>query len=410
MNMHLSGRTGKLFYGIVTLVMLVVWAAAGPSRADEAACREKKPARLIRMAVEYPGVVVPLGDDVSMDVIFTNKGRSDEDLDVRVAQAPPRWKVRLKTYRYTVTGVHVASGEEKRITFEAHPSKQVTPGDYLFLVAARTPDGKFKFRRRIQVTVRRKSTGNDEVKGIKLTTSYPVLRGPSDAKFEFSLDVESKLDKDAIFDLFAKGPEGWEINFKPAYESKYISSLRLKAGQSSSVAVEVKPPPQAPAREYPLHIRVSSGDARAEATLKVVLTGTYALDVGTPNGLLSLDAHQGIPANLSFYVKNTGSAANNNIKFLSFKPENWQVTFKPQKITTLKPGELKQVELSITPYSEALVGDYAVNVRVAGEKVEKPLEFRVTVKASSAWGWIGIGIILAVVGGLTVLFRKLGRR
>jgi uncharacterized membrane protein len=31
------------------------------------------------------------------------------------------------------------------------------------------------------------------------------------------------------------------LNFKTAYESKYISSIRLKANESKTVAVEVKP-------------------------------------------------------------------------------------------------------------------------------------------------------------------------
>ena len=53
-------------------------------------------------------------------------------------------------------------------------------------------------------------------------------------------------------------------------------------------------------------------------TLTVILTGTYGLEVGTPSGLLSLDAKQGKPANMSFYIKNTGSARNSDIKFLSF--------------------------------------------------------------------------------------------
>jgi uncharacterized membrane protein len=47
---------------------------------------------------------------------------------------------------------------------------------------------------------------------------------------------------------------------------------------------------------------------------------------------------------------------------------------------------------------------------VTGEKSDKTIEMRVTVKASTAWGWIGIGIILFVILGLIVLFIKLGRR
>jgi uncharacterized membrane protein len=368
------------------------------------------PERLIVMAAEYPAVEVAPGEDVSIDLIFHNKGRTDETVDLRLAKTPQDWNVRLKTYRYTVMGVSVASGESKTLTFEADPDETVKPGNYEFRVEAKTVDGRFKMAQDITVRVKADAKGAKKSKGVKLTTSYPVLRGPSDAKFEFSVEVDSKLDKDTVFDLFAQGPKDWNINFKPAYETKYISSIRLKANASKTVAVEVKPSEQTPAGEYPVIVRVSAGEAKAEAKLAVTLTGTYDLEVGTPNGLLSLDARQGKPANMSIYVKNDGTAANHNIKFLSFKPENWKVDFKPETIDVIEPGALKQVEAIMTPNEEALVGDYSVSVSVEGEKTKKPIEFRVTVNSSAAWGWIGIGIILAVVLGLTGLFRWVGRR
>jgi len=109
-------------------------------------------------------------------------------------------------------------------------------------------------------------------------------------------------------------------------------------------------------------------------------------------------------------VKNSGSATDTGIKFISFKPENWKVTFTPKKIDSLAPGELKQVEMTITPADQALVGDYSVAVNVNGQKLSKNLEFRVTVKASTAWGWIGLIIILMVLAGLVFLFIRMGRR
>ncbi|UCE56202.1 MAG: hypothetical protein JSV31_12375 [Desulfobacterales bacterium] len=369
-----------------------------------------RPERLVLMAVEYPGVEITKDDDVSMDIIFYNKGKKDENIEVWVEQKPEGWQARVKTYRFDVTGVHVPSVEDKTLTFEAQPDENVQPGKYEFRVAAKTPDGRFNMAQTIMVSIKEGEADKKESKGVKLTTSYPVLRGPSDATFEFSVEVDSKLDEDAVFDLFAQGPQGWEVNFKPAYESKFISSLRIKSKQSTSVAVEVKPAMGAQAGEYPINIRVASSDAKAEAALVVILTGTYGLEVGTANGLLSLDARQGKPANMSFYVKNTGSAANHNIKFMSFKPENWKVEFNPENIDMVKAGEIKQVELTITPYEDALVGDYSVSVSVEGEKDNKIIEFRTTVKASAAWGWIGIGIIVVVIVGLFGLFRWLGRR
>ena len=403
-----KGRLGK-FWLLISLVILGLVICQSPgSAADED--DKNRPERLVLMAVEYPGVEITKDDDVSMDIIFYNKGKKDENVEVWVEQKPEGWQARVKTYRFDVSGVHVPSADDKTLTFEAEPDENVQPGKYEFRIAAKTPDGRFNMAQTIMVSIREGEADKKESKGVKLTTSYPVLRGPSDATFEFSVEVDSKLDEDAVFDLFAQGPQGWEVNFKPAYESKFISSLRIKSKQSTSVAVEVKPAMGAQAGEFPINIRVASGDAKAEAALMVILTGTYGLEVGTPDGLLSLNARQGRPANMSFYVKNTGSAPNQNIKFMSFKPENWKVEFNPENIDLIKPDEIKQVELTITPYEDALVGDYSVSVSVEGEKDSKVIEFRTTVKASAAWGWIGIGIIVVVIVGLFGLFRWLGRR
>ena len=400
-------KRGPLIWTVSLVVMTLAYLPGLCSAAED---DKNRPVRSVIMAAEYPGVAVSAQEDVSMDLIFHNKGKTDETVNVWVSDLPAGWKARVKTYRFTVTGIHVPAGKDKNLTFEAQPPKEVSPGKYTFRIEAKTHDGQFQMAQDVQVIITGAAEKPDEDRGVRLTTSYPEIRGPSDAAFEFSMEVNSKLDSDAVFDLFAQGPKGWEINFKPAYETKFITSLRLKANQNQTIAVEVTPPPMTEAGEYPINVRVSSGDAQGEVQLAVILTGTYGLEVGTPNGLLSLDARQGRPANLSFYVKNTGSAANHEIKFMSFKPENWKVAFSPEKLDIVKPGDLKQVEMTITPYEDALVGDYSISVNVEGEKASKIIELRTTVKASAAWGWVGIGIIVAVIAGLFGIFRWLGRR
>jgi uncharacterized membrane protein len=374
--------------------------------ADE---KDKRPPRAIEIYPEFPGVVVSQGEEVRMDIQVVNRGRTDEDVLLEVTTVPKEWKAQIRSFNFAVTGVYVPNGESKNITFLAEPDKSVKPGDYLFTIKGSTKDGKLQSVNDITVTVKA-AEKIKKTKDIVITTSYPVLQGPSDASFEFSLEVENKMDKDAVFNLFANGPKEWNINFKPAYETKYISSLRLQKGGTSTVGVEVKPPKYAEAGEYPITVTVSSENRKAEAKLKVILTGTYKLEIGSTSGLLSLDAKQGKPANMSIYVKNTGSATNHDITFMSYKPENWEVKFEPETIAAIEPGGLQQVEVTITPYEEALVGDYSVGVDVNGEKASQSIEFRVTVKASTAWGWIGIGIIVVVIAGLIGLFLWLGRR
>lgn len=374
---------------------------------EEKEKKDLRPERGIAVFTEYSGVVVPRGEAVRMDLIVEDKGRTDETIDVKISTIPKGWKATLKGGGFVVSGLYVPNGKSKNLALSLDSEKSAGPGIYTFQFDAQTTDGKFTSSSKLNVTVQERTAGLED---IQINTSYPVLRGQTDAKFEFSLDIMNKSENERTFNLAAVGPEKWEINFKPSYEQKQISSLRIKGGQSQSVAVEVNPVKEASPGEYPILVRVSSGEKKAEVKLMVVLTGIYKLDAGTPSGILSLEAMPGKASNLSLFVKNTGSAVNRNVSFSSFKPENWEVNFKPEKIDALEPGALKQVEVTITPARQALVGDYSVGVMVDGEKSNKTVEFRVTVRASTAWGWIGIGIILFVIAGLSVLFIRLGRR
>jgi uncharacterized membrane protein len=72
---------------------------------------------------------------------------------------------------------------------------------------------------------------------------------------------------------------------------------------------------------------------------------------------------------------------------------------------------MKTVNVAITPAAQALPGDYSVALNVEGEKgSNKTVEMRVAVKTSAAWGWVGVLIIVLVIGGLGALFLWLGRR
>ncbi|UCF72536.1 MAG: hypothetical protein JSW35_10230 [Deltaproteobacteria bacterium] len=402
-------KPGKAIFALCFILILCL----GTSCISLGLAQEEKekedirPERGISVAFEYPEVIINRGDDVSVDLIVKNKGKRDENVYLRITSAFPEWDTKIKTYNFSISSVHVPDGEDKHVTFYAEPEKDIKPGTYEFKVDARTEDGQLKVSHQLTITVQEKEKEKGE---IELTTSYPVLRGPSDARFEFSLDVANKTDKEDTFNVTAKGPKDWQINFKPPYEDKYISSLRLKDDESRSLNVEVTPDRLSKAGEYLIPVLISAGESRAEAQLKVIITGTYKLEVGTATELLSLETEKGKPGNISMYVKNSGSAIIHDIEFLSIKPENWKVEFRPEKIEALEPGSLKQVEVSIVPAQEALVGDYAVGLNIGGEKSSDDLELRVTVKASAAWSWIGIGIIVLVIVGLFGLFVSFGRR
>lgn len=315
----------------------------------------------------------------------------------------------LKSGSFTVGGVSIPDGKARTLTFTAEPQKGVPPGRYAFVLEGETADGQLRTTHTIRVITRGRSRLGAE--DLAVTTSYPVLRGPPDSNFEFSLDLANKSDSDRTFDLAAQAPPEWEVNFKPGFESKLVSSLRIKGGASQTVAVAVTPPQkEEKAGEYPIRVQIAAGDSKAEANLAVVLTGTYKLEALTPTGLLSTEAVTGEPTTVSLLVRNAGSAVIRSINFSAFKPESWKVEFKPEKLDALEPGATRQVEATITPAGTALVGDYSVGLSVDREKASKTVEIRVTVTAPTPWGWIGVGVIAVVIGGMGGLFAWLGRR
>jgi uncharacterized membrane protein len=398
------GLKGK---GILLLTLLTVIGLSSLALAQG----EKeipRPERGFAIYSEFSGIYAAPGESIRLELTVENKGRTDESILLKISEVPKGWKASLKAPNYTVNAVPVPATKSKTLTFVADPDKGMKPGTYQFKIEAQTQDGKFASSQTITANVQERSSIAED---ITITTSYPVLQGQTDARFEFSLEVNNKAESDRNFNISAQVPPKWEVSFKPAYEQKQISSFRIKGGQSQTIAVEVNPAKDATSGSYPVSVQISSGEKKAEAKLTVALSGIFKLDAGTPTGLLSLDAFTGKPSIVSVFVKNTGSAVNRNVSFSSFKPENWKVEFKPEKIEALEPNAMKQVEVTITPGAQALVGDYSVGVSVDGEKgSNKTVEFRVSVKTSSAWGWIGIIIIIVVIAGMGGLFLWLGRR
>jgi len=392
--------------GLAANLLLTI--ALGTGGAAESPPADTRPERGIAVYAEYSGVVVPVDETVRLDLTVANKGRRDETIALNLVSAPKGWKTELKGGSFTVTGVSVPDGKDRRLTFTAEPPRGQAPGTYTFVVEGVTADGALRSRHTITVTTRRRSALGAE--DLRISTAYPILQGPSDATFEFTLDVENKSDVDRVVNLAAQAPRGWEVNFKPGYESKLISSLQINSNQSKTVTVEIKPPRDAQAGEYPVTVRASSGPAAVDKTLTVALTGIYKLEARTPTGILSTQAVTGKPTSVSLLVRNTGSAVNRNIELSAFKPENWEVKFEPEKIDALEPGAFRQVEAKITPAAQTLVGDYSVSLQARGEKASSNVEMRVTVNAPTVWGWVGVGLIAVVIGGMGGLFAWLGRR
>jgi uncharacterized membrane protein len=109
-------------------------------------------------------------------------------------------------------------------------------------------------------------------------------------------------------------------------------------------------------------------------------------------------------------VFNTGSAPLDNVQLQATPPSGWKTAFTPALIPEIAPGASTPVTLTMTPSADAVAGDYRVSLSSQTDQTQDSIELRATVKTSAAWGLIGVGLIILVFAGLSMTFRRFGRR
>jgi len=250
---------------------------------------------------------------------------------------------------------------------------------------------------------------------LEISCKYPVVSKRSGESFEWEVSLDWQGNEFRSFDLRATAPSGWDASIWAGYPEREIPAIGLEPEAKYPEKIKVKLEP--PLRElpepgdYPVTLEASSGDIKETIELKAVVSALYRYYFYTTTGRLNIEVTAGEENHLSCYVENTGTEAIKNVGFMSTKPTGWEVTFNPYSFESLEVGVAQGVDVIITPPSKTVPGDYMVTLKtVSTDYAAREMDIRVTVLTSTVWGWVGILIVLAVIAGLAVMFRRLGRR
>lgn len=256
---------------------------------------------------------------------------------------------------------------------------------------------------------------------LEIITKYPVLTGKSGDEFQFAIELLWQSDEFREFDIAASGPPNWNISLLGGLGAKEEMTDRIglkpleigKTYPTETMYVKLTPlrGKNPDPGEYMVTFELSSGDIHETVELKAVVTALYQFVFYTATGLLNSEATAGEDNYLSVWVENTGTATLDNIRFSSGTLEGWSITFNPSEVRSLEPGLAQEVNVAIKPPRKTIAGDYAITL-FADSEIFSPdsLRMRVTVLTPTIWGWVGILIVLAVIAGLGMIFRRLGRR
>ncbi|MGP0586467.1 COG1470 family protein [Paenibacillus timonensis] len=337
------------------------------------------------------------GESVSYTIDLVNHGGSTASANLSLESQSKDWKYELTAGGREVSRLAVKAGETQTFNLDLEVPLQVNKGRYVFNLKA--DDVTLP----LVVNVSEQGTFKTE-----LTLDQANMEGHSDSTFTYSAVLRNRTTQKQTYAFSTQAEQGWDVRFKA--DGNSVTSVEVEPNAEKTITIEVKPPEQIKAGKYEIPIAATSGDSTANAKMEAVVTGTYDMKFSTTDDRLSTDVGAGSERKLTFVVQNTGSAELQDLSFSSSAPTDWEVSFEPSSITSIAPGESKQVQATIKSSKKSLPGDYVVSLTASSANKSANADLRVTVKSSVLWGWVGVLIILAVCGGIYYLFRKYGRR
>ena len=360
------------------------------------------------MSTDYPGVTAKAGEEVAFPLELDSTTGASLNTALSVASLPEGWTGYFEGNGSQISRVFVkgndAGGESAAATFHLTIPEDTPEGTYDVLLTGDAGSGAADTLQ-LQINV-----SAEEVAQGQFVSQYSELQGPASATFNFSATLSNNSGSEQAYSLAAQAPEGWQVTFAPSGESSQIASLTLGAGESQGLDISVTPAANVTAGEYTIPCIAASGGETLTAELKVIITGTYGLQVSTPSGNLSVDSYAGSETAVTLSITNTSSAELQNVALTSTAPDGWSVRFDSAAIDSIPAGETREVTAYITSSTDALSGDYVTQITATANETTASAEFRVAVKTQTVWGIVGAVIIVILAYAVYRIFRKYGRR
>ena len=358
----------------------------------------------LELYTDYPGISVKAGDSQTISMNVSNSSGSSLDADLSILSMPEGWEGYFSGNGSQISRVHVENGAEAPVTFNLEIPEDAAEGDYTVQLQAASDTGL------TDVTDLVFSIQEVQYGQGSFEAEYPEQEGASGTAFSFSTTLVNNSAADQSYSLAAQAPAGWQVSFQPSGETTQVASIEVAAASSQGLTVEVTPPENVEAGDYTIPIRAASASDTLETELTVTITGTYALELSTPSGLLSFDAHANKESDVTLSITNNSNVDLQNITLTSSAPTDWTVTFDESSIDVLEAGATQEITAHVTPGDSAMTGDYVTTITASCSEASDSADFRVSVKTDTVWGIVAIVIILALVAGVGAVFKKYGRR
>ena len=384
---------------IVAACAAVVAFASAPTRAEET----PRDIKGLYLLTDYPAVTVRPGTTSTVSLRLQNYNLPPERLDLTVTGVPSGWTATLLGGGQPVAAAMAATNSSASLQLRLDVPANAEIGTQTLTIDAKGQGQSVTLP--VAVTL-----AKDLPAKLTVQPQLPELRGTARSSFEYQISVKNDSGKRLVVALAADAPRNFETSFTESYGSQELNAVPIDAGQSKDVKLKVRPPNTIGAGRYPVVMRAAAEDATAKADVVLEVTGQPKLDIAGRDGSLSAGANAGVETSIPVLITNSGTSPADQIELAGTAPTGWKITFEPKQIERIAPGANQEVQALVTPPSKAIAGDFVTTVRATSRGESASSNFRVTVKTSTMWGIVGIGIIGAALLVMVGAVARFGRR
>lgn len=343
-----------------------------------------------------PGSTVKLDLNITSDVV--------EPVDLSVGGLPAGWQATLRGGGFVVHSVTANPTAPTKVTLEVAVDPSATAGLQTLTVTGTDAAGATSVAD-VNIDVVEQVNA-----GIGVVADFPSLSGDPGTAFTYNLTVTNDTPEQQTFTFDPTGPQGWTVTASPTAEAK-AQTVSIDAGGTSQVKVVATPPDTTKAGKYPIDVTVTAANgSTGKIELEAVVTGTPTLQMSTADQRLNVSGKSATEKRVPLIVANTGTAALESVKLAGTAPTGWDVSFDPQEVTSVQPGETAQVTAIVKPASNAVAGDYALTIRASAGSQSSTVDLRYTLQGSRTLGLIALAVIVLAIAALVGVFVKFGRR
>jgi uncharacterized membrane protein len=358
----------------------------------------------VELLSAFTDVTAETGNVIEYPITIWNKGDNEDLFLITVLSAPADWDTVLKSEDIEISSLRISAGASTSLVFEVTIPSDYEPGSYKLILTVESKTVDMGDTLNLGVELREASS---DVEIISTFTDVTVQAGNA---IEYPLRIRNNGESDSQIRLsVASAPSNWDTKFTS--DSVEVSSFLIDAGESLNIKLEVEPPDAVETGDYSITILAESDDGKTlkDIELKATVVGSYEIELE----LSTLYETTTIGNSVEFTAEiiNQGNTPITTIYLETIIPNDWDITSTPSQISKLDPRESETFTLVVKTPADTVAGDYLITVKALSDQAEsEETDLRITAKASTSWGLIGIGLAGVAVIGLVIAFTRFKRR